>query len=162
MLRRTLYGALAALLLLVPQLSFATALSITAANVSLDSGPRESDQIAGEAFAAGAVVYLKASDGKWYKAQSDGTAEEAGSVDIGLALSTADAAGARLSIAKAGAVVSLGTGTAAVAYFVGRTAGAIIPAADLASTDKATLIGLGIGTNKLLLTRLYHSGAVVP
>ena len=161
MIRRTLYGALAALLL-VPGLALATALSITAASVSLDSGPHDTDQVAGEAFVAGAVVYQRASDSKWLKAQSDGTAEEAGNVDIGIALGTADAAGARVSIAKPGAVLSLGTGTAGVAYFIGRTAGAIVPAADLASTDKATLIGLGIGSSKLLLTRLYHAGSVVP
>ena len=139
-----------------------TALTITAANVSHDSGPRDSDQPAGEAFAAGAAVYRKASDGRWYKAQCDGTPEEAGGEDTGVALATADAAGARVSIAKAGSVVSLGTGTAGTAYFIGRTAGAIIPAADLAQTDKATLLGLGIGSNKLLLGRLYHAGAVVP
>lgn len=139
-----------------------TALTITAANVSHDSGPRDSDQPAGEAFVAGAVVYRKASDGKWYKAQCDGTAEEAGSEDIGVALGTADAANARVGIAKSGSVVSIGTGTAGTAYFIGRTAGAIIPAADLAQTDKATLVGIGVGSNKLLLGRLYHSGAVIP
>jgi hypothetical protein len=162
MIRRFAGLLAAALVALAPVMALATALSITAANVSQDSGPRDSDQLAGEAFAAGAILYRKSSDSRWYKAQCDGTAEEAGSDDIGLALSTADAAGARLSIAKPGAVVSLGTGTAGTAYFIGRTAGAIIPAADLAQTDKATLIGLGVGTNKLLLGRLYHAGSVVP
>lgn len=163
MMTRRLFGALsAAVLALSPVVALATALSITAANVSLVSGPRDSDQMAGEAFAAGAVVYLKASDAKWYKAQADGTAEEAGSVDLGVSLATADAAGARISIAKSGAVVALGTGTAGTLYAISRTAGSIIPVADLASTDKATLIGMGIGTNQLLLMRLYHAGAVVP
>jgi hypothetical protein len=139
-----------------------TALVITAAAVALVSGPHDADQVAGEAFVAGAAVYRKASDGKWYKAQCDGTAEEAGSVDLGVALATADAAGARVSIAKAGAVVALGTGTAGTFYALGATAGAIAPVADLVSTNKATLIGVGIGSNQLLLSRIYNAGAVVP
>lgn len=138
------------------------ALTITAANVSLVSGAHDDGCIAGEAFAAGAAVYQKSTDLKWYKAQSDGTTEEAGSVDLGVALATADAAGARVSVAKTGAVVALGTGAAGTFYAIGRTAGAIIPVADLASTDKATMVGLGIGTNQMLLQRLYNAGSVVP
>lgn len=159
MIRR--FIAVAALLLLAPVLTHATALTITAASVSLDSGPFDNG-IAGEAFAAGAVVYQRASDSKWLKAQCDGTAEEAGNVDIGVALATADAANARVAIAKPGAVLSLGTGTAAVVYLPGRTAGSLIPSADLASTDKATIAAIGIGSSKVLLTRVYNAGAVVP
>jgi hypothetical protein len=140
-----------------------TALSITAANVSLDSGAHDVDQIAGEAFIAGAVVYQRASDSKWLKAQCDGTAEEAGSVALGIALATADAAGARVSIARDGAVVSVGSAVCLAGFFYcpGRTAGALIPSADLASTDKASLAAFGISTSKLLVQRLYNSGAVV-
>ncbi len=152
----------AALFALSPIAAQATALSITAANVSLVSGPHDSDQIAGEAFIAGAVVYQKSTDFKWYKAQSDGTAEEAGSVDLGIALATADAAGARITIAKTGAIVALGTSTAGTFYAISRTAGSIIPVADLASTDKATMVGLGIGTNQMLINRLYSSTSVTP
>ena len=161
MIRRML-GVLAAVLMAwAPLPSYATALSITAANVTLDSGPFD-QAVAGEAFAAGAILYLKTSDGRWYKAQADGTAAEAGADGRAMALGTADAAGARVSIAMPGAVVSIGTGTAAVIYLPGRTAGSLIPSADLASTDKATIAAIGIGTNKLLLTRIYHAGAVVP
>jgi hypothetical protein len=139
-----------------------SALSITAANVSLVSGAHDADCIAGEAFVAGAVVYQRASDLKWLKAQCDGTAEEAGSVDLGIALATADAAGARVSVAKSGAIVGLGTGTTAGVYVVGTTAGAINPVADLVSTNKLTLVGICIGSSNLLVQRLYNSGAVVP
>ena len=138
------------------------ALTIAAASVSLDSGPHDADQAAGEAFVAGAAVYKRASDSKWLKAQCDGTAEEAGSVDIGIALGTADAANARVSIAKAGAVLSLATGTAAIVYLAGRTAGSLIPSADLASTDKATIVAIGIGSSKVMVQRVYNATAVVP
>lgn len=138
-----------------------TALSITAASVLWQSGPIDKDQVAGEAFVAGAAVYL-AADGTWYKAQCDGTAVEAGSGGVGLALATADAAGARVSIARSGAVVTLGTGTAGIVYYVGATAGAINPVADLSSTNKITPLILGIGSSKVqLLGNNYNAGAVL-
>lgn len=158
-MKRILIGVVAALLCATQAL--AIALTVTPANVSLDSGPVEG-VIAGEAFSAGAILYYKASDGRWYKAQCDGTAAEAGADGLGLALGTADAAGARVSVARPGAIVSIGTGTAGVIYLPGRTAGSLIPSADLASTDKVTPAALGIGSSKVLLIRDYHAGAVVP
>lgn len=137
-----------------------SALSITAANVAWVSGPKDVDQVAGEAFIAGALVYLK-SDGKWWKAQCDATAEEAGATDLGIALATADAAGARISVAKAGAIVSVGAGAAGVVYHPGATAGSLVPTADLVSTNKVTVAALGIGSNKLLMCRDYNAGAVL-
>lgn len=136
-----------------------TALTITKANVALVSGPVSSDQIAGEAFDAGDMVYLKASDGKWYKAEDDGTAEAAGSEGIGMALATADAANARVSIARPGAIVSIGTGTAGIIYCLGDTAGDLVPSADNGSGDKVTVVALGIGSNKVQLGWLYNAGA---
>lgn len=137
-----------------------TALTISAASVAWVSGPIATDRVAGEAFIAGASVY-KAANGTWLKAQCDGTAIEAGSEETGLALATADAAGARVSIACCGAVVSVGTGTAGVIYCIGRTAGALIPAADLASTDKVTVVAIGIGSSKLQIERGYNAGSVL-
>ena len=137
-----------------------TALSITASNVLWQSGPKAGDQIAGEAFDAGAAIY-RAANGKWLKAQCDGTAIEAGSDNIGVALSSADADGSSITVALPGAVVAIGTGTAGIVYAIGRTAGALVPTADLASTDKVTLAALGIGSNKLQLVRDYNAGAVL-
>lgn len=138
------------------------ALSITAASVSLVSGPHLADQVAGEAFVAGAAVYQSSVDNKWYKAKANGTADQAGATGLGIALATADAAGARVSIAVAGAIVALGTGTAGTAYVPGTTAGAINPIADLASTNKATILGLGIGSSQILVQPVYNAGAVLP
>lgn len=138
-----------------------TALSVTAAQVAWVSGPIEKDAYAGEAFAAGAVVYYSGS--QWLKAQCDGTALEAGSENLGIALATADAAGARVSIALPGAIVTLGAGAgplAGIIYCPGRTAGSLIPSADIASTDKVTPIALGIGTNQVQLQRIYNVGSV--
>ena len=136
------------------------ALSITAANVAWASGPIDTDQVAGEAFVAGAILY-RADNGKWLKAQCDGAAVEAGANDIGMALFTADAAGARGSIAKPEAVVGIGAGTAGIVYALGTTAGSLIPTADLASTNKVTVAAIGIGSNKVKLARIYDAGAVL-
>jgi len=137
-----------------------TALTITAANVLWQSGPKATDQVAGEALVAGACVY-RAANGKWLKAQPDGTAIEAGSDMLGMALATADADGARISVALPGAIVAVGTGTAGVAYVPGDTAGSLMPIADANSTDKITLAALGIGANKLQLCHVYNAGAVL-
>lgn len=138
------------------------ALTITKANVALVNGPVSSDQIAGEAFDAGDIVYLKASDGKWYKAQDDGTAEEAGSEGIGMSLATADAANARVSIARPTAIVAIGTGSAGVVYCIGDTPGDVVPVADCGTGDKVTVIGLGIGSNRIQLGYIYNPGAQLP
>lgn len=133
----------------------------TAASVAYVSGDVAADQVAGEAFVAGALLY-KTSAGTWKKAQGDGTAEEAGSLGLGLALFTADAANARGSVALPGAIVTLGAATAGAVYSTADTAGAIRPVADNATTDKVTVCGVGIGSNKILLARIYDAGCVVP
>lgn len=141
-----------------------TALSISAASVLLVSGTPLTDQVAGEAFIAGAYVYRKSTDGKWYKAQCDGTVDEAGATDCGMALATADAVGARIDVAThAGScIVSVGAGAAGAVYMIAAAAGSITPVADLVTSNKATVAALGIGSNKLRLARLYDAGAVVP
>lgn len=134
---------------------------ITAANIAWVSGPVKSDQIAGGVFTAGQPVY-QADNGTWLRAQGDGTAIEAGSNDIGVALFTADAAGARGSIATDGAIVAYGAIlTAGLFYTVADTAGGLRPSADNASTDKATLVGQAISTSQLALKRFYNAGAVI-
>lgn len=152
----------AALAIALPFAAFATALSITAANVSYVSGPVSHGQVAGEAFVAGALVYYKPDTNTWLKAQCDGTAAEAGQDGLGMALGTADAAGAIVSIAKPGAIVAIGTSTAGTVYMPGTTAGTLIPMADAAQTNKVTPAALGIGSNRVLLMWAYASTAVVP
>jgi len=136
------------------------ALSIAAASVVYQSGPVATDQLAGEAFIAGAAVY-QANNGTWLKAQCDGTAIEAGANNTGMALATADAANARVSIALPGAEVTVGTGTAGVVYVIARNAGSFTPVADMLSTDKVTPVAIGIGSSKLQLTRVYNAGSVL-
>lgn len=138
-----------------------TAIVVTPANVAWVSGPIKGDQIAGEAFTAGQGVYL-ADNGTWLKAQADGTAVQAGANDLGVALGDAAGAGARVSIAVTGAVVSFGAVvTAGVVYVPGDTAGAINPVADQGSSDKITVLGVGISTSRILIGRVYDAGSVL-
>lgn len=139
-----------------------TALAITAANVKYISGPVDKDQVIGEAAAAGAMMYL-AADGKWYKAQCDGTAIEAGSAGIGMLLATADAADARASVARPDAIVQIAASglTVGIPYFIGNTAGSLDPLGDLGSGDKVTFAGLTISAARIRLGYCYDAGAVL-
>lgn len=135
-------------------------LTITAANVLYTSGPFI-DGVSGEAVTAGMSVYRRDSDGLWLKAQADGTAAEAGSGGLGIALNTADRANAPLRVARAGAVVALGTGTAGVVYAVGDTAGGLSPVADKGSADKVSVIGIGVGSSSVQVAEIYNAGSVL-
>lgn len=163
MLRRALASLLvAAVVALSIGPALATALSITASGVVYVNGPKLSDAQAGEAFVAGAAVYRKSTDGKWWKAQADGTADEAGQTQIGMALGTADAAGGRVSVALPGAIVTIGAGVSGTVYYVGPTAGSVNPIADVATTGwYVTPFMQGIGSNKVMILGFY-TGALVP
>ena len=140
------------------------ALSITAASVAYVSGPVQQDAVAGEAFVAGAMLYFNTSDQRWYKAKcASATVAQAGQDGIGMALFTADAAGARGSVARPGAVVTIGAGTAGSPYFIGPTAGNLNPLADVVtSTYKVTFAAMGRGSSQVQLGYLYDAGSVAP
>lgn len=141
-----------------------TALSITASQVLLVSGPRQS-VVFGAAVTAGQPVYLDAAAGSWKPAQCDGSAAEAGADGYAIALCSA-AAGQRGDIALPGAKVNLGAAAAAAAgttYAIGATAGALNPVDDMVSTNKVTPIAQGVGSNQVkILAGAYDAGSVVP
>lgn len=145
------------------------ALVIAAANVAWVSGPKDDGQQAGEAFIAGAAVFLSSKDGKWYKGQADGAggdggtaADAAGASGYGMALFTADAAGARGSIARPGAIVSVGAGAAATTYYFHGTAGSLGLLADIVNPNLATAVAKGIGSNKLAILNDPSPATTVP
>ena len=122
-------------------------LSITAASVSLISGP-SCDAYAGEALTAGQSAYL-AADGKWYKAQRDGTQIEGGQYGLGIAVNSAPGVGQAVRIALPGALVAIGATVAANAiYRVSATAGAIADAAG-SSTNYDSLLAFGVSTSRV-------------
>lgn len=99
--------------------------------------------IGGEAMDPGHAVYQKPSDGRWYKAQADGTADEARC--RGISVATCAAAGQPILIADGGDV-QLDAATllnAAVGDIVvlGSVAGNLYPSTDLVSTNRVSLVG---------------------
>ena len=126
-------------------------ISITAANVVRVGGSVNKNYNAGETTTAGQSVYLKTTDSKWYKAQADGTAEEAGGGTIvGVALHAASA-GQPLAVQTDGTITIGGTVVAGTVYVVATTAGGIAPIADLASTNRVTIIGYGTSTSVIAI-----------
>ena len=103
----------------------------------------------GETVTAGMVVYLKASDSKWYKAvaTSGGTAEQSGSgVVMGIAM-CGGAASQPGVVAVGGTVTIGGTLAAGVFYYVSQTlAGKFSLPADLGSGDYVSIIGYATTT----------------
>lgn len=125
------------------------AISITAASVVPTGTYAKEVGTAGAAVTQGQVLYKKSSDSKWYLAQADGTAEEAGyAVDMGFALSAASA-NQLIAILRSGTITIGGTIAAGVFYYVHTTAGSIGPVGDLGSTNYTTIVGWGTSTTVL-------------
>lgn len=131
-------------------------LAPTAANVKRVSGG-VFQKIAGEAVVRGAPCYLKASDGKAYNGQCDGTAEEAETLYIALN----DAAADQPVTLMSGGVVNLGAIlTVGVVYVLSATAGKICPAADLVTGNRLTILGAATTTSLLKFAPCASAGAV--
>ena len=135
-------------------------LSITESQVQADtssSGARVVYGTAGEAFTAGATVYWKSSDGKWWKADADASATlAAGARDkIGIAVGTASGASQIVGIQTTGSP-TIGAGasvTAGAAYYVSTTAGGICPEADITTGDFICYVGVGNSSNGIDMPR---------
>lgn len=136
--------------------------SITAANVRKGTGAAvETRYAAGESVTAGQAVYQKSTDGKWWRAQCDGTAEESGSgVLTGVALH-ASGADQPLAVQTGGEITIGGTVIAGTEYVVSATAGGIAPHADLVSTNKYTRLGYAT-TSAILQLDISATGIVIP
>lgn len=124
-------------------------LAITAANVVKGSGATvNKDANAGESITAGQAVYKKASDGKWWKAQTDDTSAQADAQGIALHAAAADQP---LAVQTGGSIAIGATVAAGVFYYVSNTAGGICPVADIGSADYVTQIGYGLTTSTIMV-----------
>lgn len=130
-------------------------ISVTAASVAPVAGSTTINKQynAGATITAGQCVYLDtANSNVWKLAQDDGTALEAGSGGLGIALHGASS-GQPLAVATAGNVTFNAVLTAGETYIVSATAGGIAPVADI-STNKVSYLGYGTTTTNLaLMTR---------
>lgn len=125
-------------------------LAITVAQVMPSTGAKYGWGLAGEVITQGEPLYLKASDGALWATDADASA----SADcVGIAMTGAAAAGACVLYQYDGDI-DLGAGASAAAgqvYIVSATAGKIGLEAELAAADYMTILGVGIGSNKLRL-----------
>ncbi len=139
-------------------------LTVTPANVVLVSGSADNGRAAGEAFTAGMAVYLKTTTSTWFKAQCDGTAEEAGyNTLLGIALNTG-VLHQPASVALPGSVVNMGATVAiGVIYDISAAAGGVAVDADIVTTgQRKTILGIGATAANLDMSITKYTGYVMP
>lgn len=131
-------------------------LSITAANVQPGAGATIVHGTAGATVTAGQPVYADANDSnKWKPADAD--ASEAAADVTGIALNNA-ADEQPLSIIKRGLLATGATTVKGTVYVLSGTAGGICPAADLASGDWTTILGVGSDAVGGIQIHIHASG----
>lgn len=128
-------------------------LSITAANVVPDEGFVFVDGISGQTLTAGMVVYLKASDGKFWEANCETSLATAAAVGIVL---NGASAGQYVRVMTAG-TVTIGATVAVGTLYILSVTGLICPYTDLATADWVTSLGIATTAAKLAL-RIHVSG----
>ncbi len=134
-------------------------LSVTAANCKNISGIT----VTGTALAtitAGQSVYYDTTNFGWNKATAAGTALQAGSAGLGIALNGA-ASGQPLIVLTQGLYNPGGTVTVAAVYVVSDTAGAIAPTADITtSAHFRSLLGVGVTSSQIYIQP--YAGPALP
>lgn len=136
------------------------AITVTASAVIPGTTARLEDFIAGEAVTAGQPVYIKASDGKAYKADANASSEAAGAK--GIAVNSAPGAGQPLKVQTAGTLAFGAILTNGEIYCVGATAGDIVPEGDLTTGWYVTILGVATSTSNLeIIPGAFRSGAVL-
>lgn len=129
--------------------------SITAANVVVTDSTQTEKGIAGETVTAGMILYKKAVDNLWYKADAL-TAEKAGQYGLRMALVGATA-NQPVTLLAPGQSITIGSAmTAGVPYFLSATAtsGLFCPAADLSTGNLLTTIGYSSSASVLVFNPL--------
>ena len=131
-------------------------ITVTPANVVPASGYGFTDGVAGETLTAGDVVYLKASDNRYWKAAHTG---EATAAAVGIILQGV-AAGQPARICTSGNINPGGTTAAGVTYCVSTNGGKIALDSDVGSSDYKTIIGLGTTTSNINV-QFHISGVAI-
>ncbi len=110
----------------------------------------------GEAFSVGQALYVKASDGRLYKAV--GTGDESTYSFVGLAASASTGAAQAVTFAKAGGMIELSSLTAGSYYYITDTAGTI----DTTPGTRYAKIGQALSTTtfRIIEPRFVRKGTV--
>lgn len=133
-------------------------ITVTAANVAAGSGARYRTVTAGATITAGQSVYRDPTTNTYKLADAD--ASQTTARVVGVALDSASS-GQPLTIQIGGKYTAGGTVVVGTVYVQSGTAGGICPAADLASGDYATVIGVGV-TSTLIKLGIVISDVQVP
>lgn len=122
-------------------------LTITAANIALGGvGVQTTEATASEAITQGQVVIQDATTRKWSKAINTSAANAAAG---GIALTKAGADGDTFLVATVGPLIIGATLAVGQTYYLSDTAGGIMPAADLATGDWVTRLGVAMSATLL-------------
>jgi len=129
-------------------------ITLTAANVRVGANSTSSVGVAGESLTPGDFLYLKAGDGKYWKAVNT-TEAEADIVAVALTYAAADGNVSFINIVNQVAYLDHSTAvwTQGYTYVVGDTAGTLMDSADIGASDYVTVGGVAASTTSLLLFR---------
>tara|TARA_R100001463_G_scaffold2401_4_gene10157 strand:+ start:8043 stop:8465 length:423 start_codon:yes stop_codon:yes gene_type:complete len=127
-------------------------ITLTAANVRVGASGTSNVGVAGESLTPGDFLYLKAGDGKYWKAVNSSQAE-ADIVGVALTYASADSNVAFLVIVDQVTYLNHSSAvfTQGKTYTVSDTSGKIFDAADIGSSDYVTVAGVAASTTSLLL-----------
>jgi hypothetical protein len=134
-------------------------ITITAANVLKGANAVIEKGVAGATVTAGQVVYRDAADGRYKLADCD-SATDGVRVPRGIALNGASS-GQPLEILMSGDITIGATLTLGATYYLSGNAGRIAPAADLATGDFPSVIGLATSTS-VLKVNITSAGVAIP
>lgn len=122
-------------------------LALTASLVVPDEGYSWLTGIAGEAVTRGQLVYLKASDTRYWVGHCETSAATAAVSGISLV----DAAAGQPIIVMTGGIVTIGATVAVGTLYLLSTAGLFMPHGDIATSDWITYAGVGTTAAKIKL-----------
>jgi hypothetical protein len=133
-------------------------LAVTAANVKLGAGGIQTPGTSGGAFAAGDLV-AKDSNGAIVQADANGLSPI--NIPVGIALNSCPGAGQPVYYATEAPLLEGFTVTQGMVCVASATPGKVCPAADEASGNTVTYVGIGGVSNKLAL-KIHAPGIALP
>jgi hypothetical protein len=135
-----------------------TALSLTASAIVAGSNATRDAGIAGETVAAGQPIYLSSTTNKWMLADTNSATAEA-RVAKGIALNSASL-NQPVAVIKDGDLTVGAVLTKGVGYYLGGTAGTIVPVADLTTGDYTCFLGIAKSTS-VLAVKIQNAGVAL-
>ncbi len=133
-------------------------LVVTATSVVNTAAANVASGVAGETITAGQAVYVKASDGKVYKAKCSGTAAEADAKGVAL---NGGAINQAITYATDGEINIGATTVKTTTYMLSATYGGVAPQADLVSTNSVVRLGYAKDTAGAFVVSIKNTGVVV-